>query len=245
MANSALSTSPFQAVASNIANDGSADSPKGWAAASDANYTFTSTSPSRVRCSGMTAARTVTLPTTNIKAGAQFEVIVSGATETNYVVLNSSGANEVDRIGGSGRILVVALQDAPTTAAHWGVIDVEEKTASFTTAATGANTNTITYELRRRGVVVTFLALQDFSSAIGTNSTIALQNAIPTRFRPTNETICAWSVAQNSSGFSTAFLKCTTNGLFAAINPQSANFTGICGFTGSNAGRTACTYSLI
>jgi hypothetical protein len=184
---SATSTPTFQAVNANIANDGSANSPRGWAIATDANYTFSSTGPSRVRCSGMTAAKTVTLPTTGIKAGAEFEVIVSGATEANYVALNSSGANEVDRIGGSGKIVVVALQDTPTTAGHWAVVDVWETGVAISATLTGAIPSTAyTYRLSRNNDVVTIFLPGWSVAGNSTINTVTTGVSIPTRFRNTS-----------------------------------------------------------
>jgi hypothetical protein len=184
-----------QTANSNIANDGSADSPRGWASAGDANYTFTSTGPMRVRVASPSTARTVTLPTTNIKAGAEFELLVTGATETNYVVLNSSGANEVDRIGGSGKILVVALQDTPTTAAHWQVVDVWEKAAGTITlnsgAGSGANygsAKTVAYLRNNKAMMLKMTVAFYVTTGTGATDTIGSAADIPTRFRPATET---------------------------------------------------------
>ncbi len=184
---SALGLSTFAAQNSNILNDGSADSPRGWASAGDANYTFTSTGPMRVRVASPSTARTVTLPTTGIKAGAEFELLVTGATETNYVVLNSSGANEVDRIGGSGKILVVALQDAPTTAAHWQVVDVWETGVTISATLTGAIPSTAyTYRLSRNNDVVTIFLPGWSVAGNSTINTVTTGVSIPTRFRNTS-----------------------------------------------------------
>jgi len=128
---SAIGTPTYAAQNSNILNDGSADSPRGYAISANADYTFTATGPSRVRVSAPLAARTVTLPTTGIKTGYVAEVVVSGATKENYVVVKSSGAEEVGgtnvgRISSNGTLTVVALQDVPTTAAHWEISNVQE-----------------------------------------------------------------------------------------------------------------------
>jgi hypothetical protein len=88
--------------------------------------TLTVASPKQGYVSSPAAAVTVTLPTTDVKAGFRYKLDVTGATETNFVALNSGGGNEVDRIGGEGFIEVIALQDAPTTAAHWRVVNIRE-----------------------------------------------------------------------------------------------------------------------
>jgi hypothetical protein len=128
---SAIQTPTYAAQNASILNDGSADSPRGWAISTNADYTFTATGPSRVMVSAPSAARTVTLPTTGIKAGYVAEVVVFGATKTNHVIVKSSAAEEiggtnVGRISSNGSLIVVALQDAPTTAAHWGISSVHE-----------------------------------------------------------------------------------------------------------------------
>jgi hypothetical protein len=132
----------------------------------------------------------VTLPTTGIKAGAEFELLVTGATETNYVVLNSSGANEVDRIGGSGKILVVALQDTPTTAAHWQVVDVWEKatgTYDLTVGVgTGATVNTgKSINITRANKQISLQGSGGITTGTGASATLSTASgALPVRFRP-------------------------------------------------------------
>jgi len=89
-----------------------------------ASKTLSAASPKQGYVSSPAAAVTVTLPTTDVKAGFVYKLDVEGATETNFVRLNSSGGNEIDRIGGEGFIQVMALQDSPTTAAHWRVVNI-------------------------------------------------------------------------------------------------------------------------
>jgi hypothetical protein len=199
---SATSTPTYQALNANIANDGSATSPRGWASAGDANYTFTSTGPMRVRVASPSAARTVTLPTTGIKAGAEFELLVTGATETNYVVLNSSGANEVDRIGGQGKILVVALQDAPTTAAHWQVVDVWEKSSAITSGAcTGANLGAVTTVFARYNTQVSAFVTQAAGTMSAANNITTPSSYVPSRFNPSVSQGCGCIVSSSALDF--------------------------------------------
>jgi hypothetical protein len=70
-----------------------------------------------------------------IPAGTVFKILVEGASETNFVMLQAVDGStfvEIDRIGfsgganSSGFIEVMALQDNPTTAAHWRVVAIEE-----------------------------------------------------------------------------------------------------------------------
>lgn len=124
---SAISTPTFAAQNASILNDGSADSPRGWALANgSADYTFTATGPSRVRFTTTDTSRSVNLPTTGIKAGYEAEIVTACAA-TKTITIKSSNGNTVDTmIGTKGRIRCVALQDAPTTSAHWEVVQVED-----------------------------------------------------------------------------------------------------------------------
>lgn len=147
-----------------------------------ASATLTIDSPKQGYVSSPGAAITITLPTTDVKAGFRYRVQVIGATETNFVRLNSSGANEIDRIGGQGFIEVMALQDAPTTAANWRVLDVYEETGSITLTATGANTNNASAVFLRRNKIVTANITQANLTTLG--GIIITLSGVLTRFRP-------------------------------------------------------------
>ena len=123
---SAISTPTYQAVNANIANDGSADSPRGYAISTDANVAMTIAN-TRVSATATGANRTVTLPTTSVKAGMVVEVLT--ACSGGYTIaINSSGANLIDTLKGTkGKIILMANQDAPTAAAHWRVVDVYDE----------------------------------------------------------------------------------------------------------------------
>jgi len=155
-----------------------------------ATKALTSSSPRLGIVASPAAAVTITLPTTGITKGYRYRLEVSGATETNYVALNSSGGNEVDRIGGAGFLEVMALQDVPTAAAHWRVIDVDERTGALTfSIASGAGTGASnltgkTAYLSRRGKQV-LLEVLPFSITTGTGAGSGLGTSafIPTRFQ--------------------------------------------------------------
>lgn len=139
---SAISTPTYQAQNSNIANDGSADSPRGWAISTNADYTFTSTGPSRVRATATSASRSVNLPTTGIKAGYEAEVVTACTSPYTIIVKSSDGDTVDTMIGTKGRIRCVALQDTPTDATHWEVVEVEDEgTWTPTLSVTGTTGN--------------------------------------------------------------------------------------------------------
>lgn len=147
-------------------------------------HTLTADSAECLKISSPGSAISQLLPTTNVKAGKRFTLIVTGATETNYVALQSSGGNEIDRIGGDGVIEVVALVDSPTTAAHWRVVNLNEK-ASFSLTATGANNGAISAIAHRNGDAASKKGTLRFSQATGTMAATGAINAsgLPARFQ--------------------------------------------------------------
>ena len=125
-----------------ITNDGSADSPRGWAISTNADYTFTATGPSRARCTATSANRSVNLPTTGIKAGYEAEVVTACTSPYTITVKSSDGDTVDTMIGTKGRIRCVALQDAPTDGTHWEFVQVED--AGTWTPVIAAQTGSIT-----------------------------------------------------------------------------------------------------
>lgn len=159
-----------------------------------ASKTLTLSSPRLGYVNAPSAAVLVDLPTAGIKAGYRYRLEVSGATETNYVALRSSSGAEVDRIGGAGFIEVVALQDAPTTAAHWRVVDVYEKQSLsiniVSGAGAGANYGAAkSATVVRRNKLCTFQMVGAFYVTTGTSpsDTFVTNADIPARFRPSVE----------------------------------------------------------
>jgi hypothetical protein len=134
---SAIATPTFAAQNASILNDGSADSPRGWAISTNADYTFTATGPSRARCTATSANRSVNLPTTGIKAGYEAEV-VTACTSPYTITVKSSNGNTVDTmIGSKGRIRCVALIDTPLASGDWEVVQVEDE-GTWTPTVTSA-----------------------------------------------------------------------------------------------------------
>jgi hypothetical protein len=200
---------PLSLNLAQLVPDGTAFSTNGWNSGA-VNVTMIASSPTVQRIASPASAVTVTLPTTGIKAGYQMKLIVSGATETNYVALQSSGANEIDRIGGDGVIDVVALQDSPTTAAHWSIINIQEKSTASLTFSSGAGTSAVYpasssafYSRNNKSVSIVF-----YNSGSGTtgsgSTTISINTAtgvVPSRYRPTAASIyCASSCKEGTPG---------------------------------------------
>jgi hypothetical protein len=242
---SAISTPTFAAQNASILNDGSADSPRGFGNVTTAgphSFTVSKTGPSlyNVSCNAASGAITATLPN-DVKAGyrVRFEVTLTNSTEANSFFTSPAIAEA--QINGTGFVELMALVDNPSTAGNWKVTDVEERSAALTATATGANTSTVNYSFVRQSKQVTFSAYQAFMAAIGTNARITMA-AVPTRIRPSAQQYIAWSIAQNSTGFTMGLLEVVTSGAFSAINVGLANYTGSCGFSGSNGQGSIATY---
>jgi hypothetical protein len=80
----------------------------------------------------LSAARTLVMPTTGVPAGARY--IVENRTDQSLTIQSSNatditianGANQPARVK-RGRCTLVALQNNPTTPAHWLVVEVIEE----------------------------------------------------------------------------------------------------------------------
>lgn len=227
-------TYPLSINTSAILVNGSAFAPIGYTSGSS-TITLTSSSSTLQRIASPSGAVTVTLPTTNILAGYQFRLVVTGATETNYVALQSSGANEIDRIAGGGFIEVVALQNAPTTAAHWLVVNVSElflKTITFNgglgTGATYASTNA---RLSRKDNCLNFMFSSTVSKTTGsaslTNSITSPNGSIPARFVPNNNTggYAVGEIQENATNLASLIGVKDSNGSLVIYKITETNFS--------------------
>jgi len=138
--------------------------------------TITVDSPEVIRIAAPASAITVTLPSTDIKAGKQYTLLVNGATTTNTVTLDSSDSDAIDVIKGTGRIKVIALQDMPTDATHWEVIELYDTGlvpgldfGTGTYGTTGLQTSTLDSSYVRNGqhVIVDFHTTQNHHTSMG------------------------------------------------------------------------------
>jgi len=228
---------------SEVQNNGFPDSPKGYTSVTSTgafNVTKTGSSLYNVVVNAAGGSVTANLPN-DVKAGyrVRFEVTLTNSTEANSFFTSPAIAEA--QINGTGFVELMALVDNPSTAGNWKVTDVEERSAALTATATGANTSTVNYSFVRQSKQVTFSAYQGFMTAIGTNARITMA-AVPTRIRPSAQQYIAWTVAQNSTGFSMGLLEVVTSGAFSALNVGLANYTNNCGFAGSNAQGSIATY---
>lgn len=126
------------------------------------------------------AGITVKMPTTGIKAGEVWTIVRTSTGGS--VTVQSSGGNTIDLID-VGHIRLVALQDTPTTASHWSVIDYYSETtyaSTYTFNGTGSpgTSGSVTHYMRRSGKQVTMaIAVSGAAATTGTNSSALTSNS--------------------------------------------------------------------
>lgn len=112
---------------------------------SDADTTLTLSSK-RVQIVTPTAnTRVYTLPTTSVKAGDIWTFVNNAAVSSSnlYYTIKSSGGNTVLTLFPQTTMSIVALQDTPTTAAHWcGISTAMSNWTAYTPTYTGLGTTT-------------------------------------------------------------------------------------------------------
>jgi hypothetical protein len=226
---SALGLSTFAAQNSNILNDGSADSPRGFGnVTTTGTFNITATGPSLYRVVVATPAAPITaaLPTT-VKAGyrCRIEVELTGSTETNCFFTSPAIAEA--QINGTGFVELMALVDNPSVAGDWKVTDVEEVTPYSAVTPTGAYTTACSWAFSRRknDAKVTIFA-NTLALAIGTNNNITFAGT-PSRYIPIKARFTAWPVVQGGSLYQNghAFIQATSGDVLVR-NPGVVNFTG-------------------
>jgi len=126
-------------------------------------------------------AQTVTLPTTSVPAGAQYQIINNS---TGAVTVQSSGANTVVIMATATEATFTALQATPTTAAHWedtyqgGIVaSGKSLTVSNTLTLAGTDGTTMTFPttsatVARTDAANTFTGVQTMTSPALTTAVI-------------------------------------------------------------------------
>jgi hypothetical protein len=228
MANSHIGTPTFQAVNANIANDGSADSPRGWAISTDADYTFTAAGTSRARCTATGANRTVKLPKTGIKAGYEAEVVTACSGGYTVIIKSDDAVAVIDTLKGTkGRIRCIALIDTPAAAADWEVVQVEDVGTWTPVLSFGGASVGITYSASRVGswqrignrcTVSCYFAI----TSNGTSTGAAKVDGLPftAAAAPNLTCVSVWSGSVSISGYSlTGYI--TASGTSVELNGTS------------------------
>ena len=166
--------------------------------------TLTSTDR-RSQVFNLSAARTVVLPTTGIKAGdiitleniGAFDLTVQSSNATALTVANGTNMDATIR---KGKVVLIALQDAPTTPSHWKVRDVYEE-VSYSDTTTGAISTTATVTLRRVNNIIHVKGHTTSATAGAAGDITVPGTNMPSRYRPAN----------NYAGFPTAVISNSVN----------------------------------
>lgn len=134
------------------------------------------------------AAATVTLPSTGVKKGRRFSICTNAIGATNPVTVNSSSGGLYRTLRNSAKLVVIALQDTPTTPAHWFEEQYQEEgtythpgtTFSAGTAPSGTLSETGYYQ--RNGSRLSISGILTWSVAGATVTRVTV--VIPTFLRP-------------------------------------------------------------
>jgi hypothetical protein len=125
----------------------------------DADVTLSISDNPTQTFTGLTTSRAVTLPTTGVNAGDVWRIenttaqdlVVKSSNGTSLTVAN--GAN-IDATHAKGYVVLRALQAAPTTPAHWLVIDLYETYSQANGVTSGNFTAVGTRFTRRMNTVI-------------------------------------------------------------------------------------------
>lgn len=187
----------------------------------------------------LTAARTCLLPSVGVRAGSVWRIENPNAFDLS---LQSSAAEGVIDCR-SGYILVQALQDTPTLAAHWSLLDVQSLHMNQLFAVTNmlATTTNIRLNIARAGNLVTVV---NSLAAIASPGKINVYDpettvAIPVQYRPPSAFTFAVHI-KNNAIYQLGVSVLSSTGLFlfylAAYNADtwtSGTEARIMGFTAS------------
>lgn len=151
----------------------------------------------------LTGTLNADLPTTDVKSGQIYCVYLKQITtpsETNLLVLRSSGGNTIDTIA-KGYICAKALVDTPTTAGNWDVTDVDEIYV-FTSAWTFNNGGTIASQtsarIWRNNLGIVFQGAAASGTPTSASNLLTADSAIPSRFRPIASNVVTAAIARDN-----------------------------------------------
>lgn len=180
-----------------------------------------------------TASIDVNMPTTSIKAQEVWILYNDQAEDATYdMTVKSSGGNTIETIR-QGFIVLMALQDTPTTAAHWKVLDVYERLTTnhafaYNNGSGGTPPGTLSILKMRRQKLVTVIVPVIAGTCTNADSRInSTTSVLPSRLLPGAGQNVA--VRVKNSGSSLAALgtvELATNGImYVWKDGANANFT--------------------
>lgn len=195
-----------------------------------AGTTTLTSSDLRTQVFNLSASRTVVLPTTGILAGEVWVLKSSGAgdlvvqaSNTTQITFANAGTGSVgDPTIRSGTVILVPLQNTPTTPAHWSVISVVEM-GSFSGTITSGLSGTPAYSINytRVGQAVTMFWNSNTGTTSGSSVTSSANNF--TRLIPSVQKLMS-SAWVEAGGNIAVIIRAETDGTFTLVRYDSNNF---------------------
>ncbi len=144
----------------------------------DGDVTLTTCGPTVF--TGFTAAHTVTLPTTGILAG---QLCYIENTSSLDLTIQSSGSNTIDVIN-AGYIWIRVVNNTPTAAADWKVVEVSESFTKALTNMSGAWSGGSFNVVFSRSNKITTIRFPSITGTSGSLAALTSSTFVPSRLRP-------------------------------------------------------------
>lgn len=213
-----------------------------------AGTTTLTVADSRRQVFNISAARTCVLPSAGIKAGdilvleniSAFDLTVQSSNTSEVTIAN--GCNQAATIR-SGFVELRALQDAPTTPAHWRVTDVfeEYEYAPNITGAVSTGSSAVRLTRHNKMVKCTIRIAPQTASASPEFSTTAV--TAPVRMRPALEHRMPCTL-YNNSAYVSGLAEIGTGGTLAFRKADATNFSGTSGIGASATIKTLLSWHI-
>jgi hypothetical protein len=187
----------------------------------------------------LSASRTVVMPSAGILKGEKWILenrgafdLVPQASNTTQIQNNNTTDNAASGSVGDptirvGMVVLEAMQDTPTTPAHWRVADVYEEGSIASTTA-GAITTAVTMKYVRKGTSIVQNYNNTSGTASGSSDFIRFPAAdMPVRFRiPTGHEMYLAGIVRDNSTPVIGRVVLSDNGQVTFAKLPVTNFTG-------------------
>lgn len=200
------------------------------------DQTLTSTD-ARTQSMAPSASHNVDLPSTGVLQGEVFTIINRAAAGTLELTVRSSDTTALDTFA-AGFIKVVALQDTPTTGAHWHRLEIFEEyeySPNFTFTG-GASCGTEVVRITRHNDSVSLWIGQTIQATNAVNPNTGVINSDtdpPSRFHPQNNTTGYMLARESGVGTVAGEITVNSSGNIGLLKSPNTGFTGGAGNTGS------------
>lgn len=158
--------------------------------ASDQDLTLTADDPRIINFTNTGGARDIILPSSGVRAGDRYRLIYDSTTSSGGITTQSSNSDAIEPFmhsGAKGHIVVIALQDNPTTKAHWYVEDNWMILVRSLDQAGVESGQSIKLERRGDAISLSYNVPDSSGSQVtltSNQSSFDFGALIPTRFRP-------------------------------------------------------------